>query len=54
MGYTLFLGGVVFGIIKRQSVANEYAELRHARVAALEKTIAEKDAEIAKLRGHKD
>ncbi len=54
LGYSLFAGGVVYGIIKRQTVANKHAGLRASKIAELEKTIAAKDAEIAKLRGHKD
>jgi hypothetical protein len=53
-GYSLFGAGVLYGIIKRQTVANTHADLRAHKIAELEKTIAAKDAEIAKLRGHKD
>ena len=44
----------MYGLTKRQSVGNAVAEARAAKIAALEKTIAEKDAQIAALKNKKD
>ncbi len=54
LGYATFTVGVVYGLTKRQSVGNAVAEARAAKIAALEKTVAEKDAQIAALKNKKD
>lgn len=50
LGYSAFGAGVLYGLIRRQSVANSLAAERAKQIEDLEKIIAEKDA-ILKAHG---